>query len=73
MRDRPLPFNNVAVFPTKTGGRGLRFQTMHPDFLCILLMCTPKCLHGSVFPNALPPAAAQLPVGIKSVRAIHYP
>ena len=71
---RPNPYSDVAVLPTTSGGvGGVRWQTMHLDYLTILLMDTSKSLHGSVFPDDMHAAAACLPAGLHTVRAIHYP
>ena len=72
--DHPFPYSDVAVLPMAAGGRGgFRVQTMHPEYLTILLMNTPTTLHGSVFPDDLHRAAEQMPTGLLCVRAIHYP
>ena len=72
--DHPNPFSDVAVFPTSHGGvSGVRWQTMHPEYFCILLMHTAASLHGSVFPDDAADAATRLPVGMQTVRAIFYP
>lgn len=74
VRDHPNPYSDVAVLPTSHGGEGgVRWQTMHPDFFTILMMDTQTCLHGSVFPDDPVAAAARLPTGLQTVRAIHYP
>ena len=68
-----MPYSDVAVFPQSTGGRGgVRVQTQHPDFLCILLMQTPTSLHGSVFPNSMEEGVASVDVSVCAVRVIHY-
>ena len=46
---------------------------MHPDFMCMLWMDTPTCLHGSLFPTDRSVAATQLPLYLHTARVIYYP
>ena len=72
--EHPLPYSDVACFPLTTGGvGGLRHVTMHPRYMCILLMHTSASLHGSVFPDDPATAAVSLPRRLSTARVIHYP
>ena len=72
--EHPLPYSDVACFPLASGGvGGLRHVTMHPRYMCILLMHTRTSLHGSVFPDDAAVAATTLPRGLRTARVIHYP
>ena len=53
---QPAPDKDLAVFATAPNSKknryyGLRAQTMHPAYLCLLTMPTSTSPHGSVFPE----------------------
>ena len=47
-----LRLRGLAVFPSRTGGRGVHIKSMAPGWHCAILMQTGERLHGSVQPNA---------------------
>ena len=78
-----LRHRDLAVFPFRPGGRGVRIPVLVPGWVCMVFMCTPQCLHGGVCAEPplevrtssgpqLPPLA--LPPGMSApVRIIAYP
>ena len=46
-----LSLRGLAVFPSKTGGRGVHIHSMVPGWHCAILMQTAERLHGSVVPE----------------------
>ena len=49
--NRPVPCRGLAVFPERTGGRGVYIASMVPGWHCAMLMQTARRLHGSVLPG----------------------
>ena len=45
---RQLGGRGLAVYPTRTGGRGVHIMSMVPGWHCAILMQTGSRLHGSV-------------------------
>ena len=75
----PAPDRDIAVFTKAPNGKknryyGLRAQTMHPDYLCLLTMRTSTSPHGSVFPEDIDEyVAANMPrPGYRYVRLLSY-
>ena len=73
-----LAYRDLAVFPTVTGGRGVRIGVLVPGWACIVCFRTSACLHGGISAvgppgvfTPLPPLG--LPEGTRAVRIITYP
>ena len=49
----PLRMRGLAVFPSRTGGRGVHINSMVPGWHCAILMQTAQRLHGSIQPGSL--------------------
>ena len=49
---RPLPTNDLVSFPAPDGDRGIRIETMNPDYVCVVFNRS-RNLHGNVFPDKL--------------------
>ena len=45
-----LEGNDVCVFPSRRGGRGVQVRTMIPGWICVMIFETRLCLHGTACP-----------------------
>jgi hypothetical protein len=79
--ERPAPDKDLAMFDRPRGGEaagryyGLRVQTMDPKHLCLVVLPTHECPHGSIFPDDLNEyVQSNLPApGYVYVRLLTYP
>ena len=68
----PLRMRGLAVFPSRTGGRGVHINSMVPGWHCAILMQTAERLHGSVQPDASSVRGFGL-LDFKMMRVVTYP
>ena len=66
-----LNARDLAVFPTATGGCGVRIPVMRPGWMCSLVMQTSSCLHGGIA-EGCEVRSLSLP-HLHSVRIVTYP
>ena len=71
-RKEHLRMRGLAVFPSRTGGRGVHINSMVPGWHCAILMQTAQRLHGSVQPDASAMRGYGLP-DFKMMRVVTYP